>query len=324
MPVTRRDFFRTLFAASQVALVGKLMPAPLRADDTSPGALNFALIGDWGRRGRPDQVEVANQMAIACWNASARFVISLGDNFYEDGVTSVDDPHWQQSFERVYSAPPLQIPWYVILGNHDYHVEPQPQLEYAKSHPRWGLPARYYTQLHQIDPSTSAEFFYIDTTPFISEYRTTPPSAAHPEVNIKQHVETQDVGAQLIWLDRALATSKAQWKIVLGHHPIYSAGIGHGDQQDMIRLILPLLQKHNVQAYFAGHDHDLQHLQAANINLFVSGGGSEHRLTLPHAHTEFGRGISGFAMASLSADELRLRLIDNKGNLLHTASVSRV
>ncbi len=52
MPLTRRDFVRTLFAASQTALVGKLMTTSLRADEAYTGALNFGVIGDWGRHGR--------------------------------------------------------------------------------------------------------------------------------------------------------------------------------------------------------------------------------------------------------------------------------
>ena len=51
MPLTRRDFVRSLFAASQTALVGRLMTAPLFADDTGAGRLNFAVIGDWGAPG---------------------------------------------------------------------------------------------------------------------------------------------------------------------------------------------------------------------------------------------------------------------------------
>jgi tartrate-resistant acid phosphatase type 5 len=323
MPVTRRDFFRTLFAASQTALVGKIMSAPLHAGEPPTGALNFAIIGDWGRRGRPDQVEVAQQMALACQKASASFVVSVGDNFYEDGVASLDDPHWHQSFENVYSAPALQVPWYVILGNHDYHVDPTPQLEYGKTHPRWVMPARYYAQTHRLDAATTADFFYIDTSPMISEYRVAPKTALLPANQILKYVSMEDVPKQLAWLDQSLAASQAPWKIVLGHHPIYSAGSGHGDQQDMIRLVLPILQKHGVQAYFAGHDHDLQHLQADNIQLFVSGGGSEHRPTNPNPHSQFSEGISGFAMASLGANQLQVRFIDNKSNQLHTASVER-
>ncbi|MEJ0065789.1 MAG: hypothetical protein WDM85_10455 [Caulobacteraceae bacterium] len=34
-----------------------------------------------------------------------------------DGVASVNDPKWRTSFEDVYTAPSLQVPWYVALGN---------------------------------------------------------------------------------------------------------------------------------------------------------------------------------------------------------------
>jgi tartrate-resistant acid phosphatase type 5 len=254
-------------------------------------------------------------MALACQQVAAGFVISLGDNFYEDGVASLDDPHWQQSFERVYAADSLQVPWYVILGNHDYHGSCAAQLEYGKTHPRWIMPARYYTRRHPIDKATNAECFYIDTSPMIQEYRTAP--------NIMPHVTTQDVDAQLAWLDQSLAASQAQWKLVIGHHPIYSAGSGHGDQLDMIRLVLPILQKHRVQAYFAGHDHDLQHLKAGDMHLIISGGGSEHRPVNPIPQTRFGQATSGFALASLRANELQVRFIDNFGHVLHTARISR-
>jgi tartrate-resistant acid phosphatase type 5 len=315
MPVTRRAFFRTLFAASQTAFVGKLLSGSLRADESTAGALNFAIIGDWGRRGRPDQVEVAKQMAIACRNAAATFVVSVGDNFYEDGVASLDDPHWQQSFERVYADPALQVPWYVILDNHDYHVDPQPQLDYARTHPRWVMPARSYIQHHVVDSATNLDCFYIDTSPMIREYRT--------DAKMAPHVATQDVSAQLAWLDASLASSRAPWKFVIGHHPIYSAGFGHGSQEEMIQLVLPLLQKHKVQAYFAGHDHDLQHLKGGDVHLFISGGGSEHRPVMSIPEAQFGAGISGFALASVRADEMTVRFIDNTGRLLHTAKVPR-
>jgi len=315
MPVTRRDFFRTVFVASQTALVADLLFTSSHAGDSSAGGLNFAIIGDWGRRGRPDQVEVAQQMALACKSAAAKFVISVGDNFYEDGVASIDDPHWQQSFENVYADPALQVPWYVILGNHDYHVDPTPQLEYGKTHPRWIMPARYYAQWHAVDDATKADFFYIDTSPMIDEYRR--------DAKMAPQVATQNVTAQLKWLDASLGASTAPWKIVVGHHPIYSAGWGHGDQEEMIQTILPILQKHKVQAYFAGHDHDLQHLKGGDVQLFISGGGSEHRPVSTSDESQFGAGISGFAMASLRADVLQVRFIDNKGNVLHTANVPR-
>jgi acid phosphatase len=315
MPLTRRDFVRTLFAASQTALVGRLMSAPLYADDLPAGALNFAIIGDWGRQGRPDQKQVAHQMAIACKNAAASFVISVGDNFYERGVTSLDDDHWQRSFETVYDAPSLQVPWYVILGNHDYAGKTGPQLEYGKARPRWIMPARYYTQIYPVDSATRLECFYIDTCPFIEEYRHNPEFSEIP---------AQDANLQLQWLDRSLADSKAEWKLVFGHHPIYSSGLAHGNQPEIIEHILPLLQKHKVQAYIAGHDHDLEHLKVGDLDLIVSGAGSEHRPVKTPATSPFSQATSGFALASIRSHEMQLRFIDNFGNTLYTAKVPRV
>jgi len=315
MPLTRRDFVRTLFAASQTALAGRFMSGPLHADDTTAGALNFAIIGDWGRQGRPDQKQVAQQMGIACKNAAASFVISVGDNFYERGVTSLDDDHWQRSFEKVYDAPSLQVPWYVILGNHDYAGKTGPQLEYAKTNPRWIMPARYYTQVYPVDSATRLECFYVDTCPFIGEYQHNPEFSEIP---------AQDADRQLQWLDRSLADSKAEWKLVFGHHPIYSSGLAHGNQPEMIEHILPLLQKYKVQAYFAGHDHDLEHLKVGDLDLIVSGAGSEHRPVKTPPTSPFSQATSGFALVSVRSNEMQVRFIDNVGNLLYTAQIPRV
>ena len=40
------------------------------------------------------------------------FIISTGDNFYEDGLTGVDDPAFEESFSNIYLGPSLQKQWY--------------------------------------------------------------------------------------------------------------------------------------------------------------------------------------------------------------------
>lgn len=40
------------------------------------------------------------------------FVISTGDNFYEDGLQGVYDNQFQQSFTDIYTAKSLQKQWY--------------------------------------------------------------------------------------------------------------------------------------------------------------------------------------------------------------------
>lgn len=49
------------------------------------------------------------------------FVISTGDNFYEDGLTGVDDDAFQESFTNIYTAKSLQKQWYLgkLIQLHD-------------------------------------------------------------------------------------------------------------------------------------------------------------------------------------------------------------
>ena len=73
------------------------------------------------------------------------------------------------------------------------------------------------------------------------------------------------------WLDRELTSSQARWKIVYGHHPIYSDG-NYEDRPDLIASLLPILAN-RVDAYFCGRDHNLQALQAqGGVRLYVTRG----------------------------------------------------
>lgn len=40
------------------------------------------------------------------------FVISTGDNFYNDGLQGVTDPQFETSYSNVYTAKSLQKTWY--------------------------------------------------------------------------------------------------------------------------------------------------------------------------------------------------------------------
>ncbi|MGD1089379.1 MAG: tartrate-resistant acid phosphatase type 5 family protein [Verrucomicrobiota bacterium] len=317
MKQTRREFVRTLFVASQAVVASRFLSAGLLAETTPPASangLNFLVFGDWGRQGEQDQVEVAAQMAKASKNLNPKFIISVGDNFYENGVTSVDDPHWQKSFEEVYYDPALQVPWYCILGNHDYHSNCDAQIAYGKINPRWKMPARYYVASQPIDAATTVDFFYLDTTPMLHSYRN--------DKNAVANAATQDVAEQLDWFKAALAASQAQWKIVIGHHPIYSGG-GHGDTPELIENILPLLHQYKVQAYFNGHDHDLQHLLAGEVNLFDSGAGSQHTPTFYTKRSKFAKSCSGFTTVSLQPDRMDLRMINIHGTQVYATTVAR-
>jgi len=322
MKQTRRTFLQWLLGLSQLnLLVSFFKPGKLRAaaPDTKSGRdaeqsdLRFLIFGDWGRDGQFHQTDVATQMGLAAAARKCRFIISVGDNFYDKGVQTATDSQWKSSFEGIYTASSLAVPWYVILGNHDYKGRPEAQLDYAKAHPDWKMPARYFSAVEPITKTENVEFFFIDTSPFVEEYQT--------KEEMRDEIVSQDTNAQVAWLDQALSNSKATWKIVIGHHPIFSGGSEHGDQPELIRDINPLLEKHGVPTYFNGHDHDLQHIVRGSVEYFNTGAGSKVRPPGPTEGSRFYKETPGFMAVSLGVEKMHVDVIDYAGALLYQAEV---
>ncbi|KAF2316671.1 hypothetical protein GH714_042012 [Hevea brasiliensis] len=198
------------------------------------------------------------------------FVISTGDNFYEDGLTGVDDPAFFESFTNIYTAPSLQKQWYCVLGNHDYRGDAEAQLNpiLTKKDSRW-LCLRSFIVNAEI-----VEFFFVDTTPFVNEYFINPGDHTYDWKGVSPR---ENYLANLLKdVDSALGSSTAKWKIVVGHHTILSAG-HHGITDELLKQLVPILQKHNVDAYINGHDHCMEHISSSHskIQFLTSGGGSK-------------------------------------------------
>ena len=308
--LNRREVLASIAATATLTALPALGAQPA-------ATLDFLVVGDWGRDGTSHQREVAAQMGKAAISLGSRCVISVGDNFYEDGVKSTSDPQWRSSFEEIYSAPSLQVPWYVALGNHDYRGVPQAQIDYAKSSMRWRMPSRYYKVAGADIGAPHVDLFVIDTSPLVHQYRDKVHSA------IAENVASQDVPAQLRWLDEQLGQSAAAWKLVIGHHTIYSGGSGHGDTPETKELIEPLLRKHHVQAYINGHDHDLQHLRRGGVDYVCCGAGSEVRPVGAIEGTRFCAARSGFAAVRSSPDALTLEFRDFTGARIYRSTIPR-
>jgi acid phosphatase len=137
---------------------------------TNDNKLSFLSLGDWGFTGL-NQTRVADAMSSWSSKQSAKFVIALGDNFYHDGVKSVTDKQWENTFIKTYHHDSLiHIPWYAILGNHDYHQVPQAEIDYYYLHKnslkpeenRWYMPDHNYTVIYEFDSAT-LQIVFIDT-----------------------------------------------------------------------------------------------------------------------------------------------------------------
>jgi acid phosphatase len=277
----------------------------------------FVALGDWGRRGDPVQRAVARGLAAGARDVGGRFVLAVGDNFYPAGVESVRDPHWAASFERVYADAALQTPWLAALGNHDYRGVPDAQVAYTRLSRRWWMPRRYYQAGGTALGAPGLDLFVLDTSPLVDD------------LNLDERVQQLSRGhwwseaadAQIDWLRAALARSRAPWKIVVGHHPVYSGS--HGDSPVLVARVAPLLEAFGVQAYVNGHDHDLQHIRRGRVDYICSGAGSDARQVRPIAGTRFCLGRPGFAAFRLWPEMLELQFRDAAGAVLYSAALPR-
>ncbi len=242
-----------------------------------------------------------------------RFVVSTGDNFYNFGVSGVADPKWRTSFEDVYTKKSLKVPWYVALGNHDYRGSVQAQIDYSATSPRWRMPARSFTVVEPHGGPPLLELFVLDTNPFLGAYRS---------FFSMTKVSGQDPARIRAWLEKELAASTAPWKIVVGHHTIYSCG-AHGDTPELAREIVPLLERYRVPLYVNGHDHSLQHLVVGGIHYVTSGAGSSLTKVHPDPRAVFARSANGFYAFTVSPGTLDAQAVGTDGKILHAFTITR-
>ncbi|MFN3530601.1 MAG: metallophosphoesterase [Bacteroidia bacterium] len=271
-------------------------------------AEHFAVIGDWGRNGYFNQKELAVHLNNVVELMDANFIISTGDNFYDNGVASIDDPLWMSSFENIYDGPALLRDWYVVLGNHDYRGNAQAQIDYSHKSRRWNMPARYFHKHQKLKGSTGIDMVFMDSNPYQLEY--------HENPEKYRGITTQDTAKQAAWLDSLLKASAARWKIVIGHHPLFTSGKRAGKPQDMANRFKGLFDASQVDAYWCGHEHDLQHNKPEGYtHYYVSGAGSEVRPSGKVDFTQFAESVTGFMTFSFTPDTLLVQAIDYQGRI---------
>jgi hypothetical protein len=269
------------------ALLPTFMQQPPPVFPAAPAARQVRVLafGDFGD-GSEAQRQVAAAMRAYHASRPFDFGITLGDNFYPTGMASPEDERWKTWWSDLYD--PLRIPLYATLGNHDWGQPDSPAAEvlYTSRSQSWRMPATRYTFT-----AGAAQFFALDTDD-ISD-------------------------AQLLWLKGALDASKARWKIVYGHHPIYSHG-RHEDNNMKIDQLLPVLRD-RADVYLAGHDHDMQHLRPeGRLHFFIAGSGGKLRPIDAGPRSLFAMSANGFAVLEVGASALRVSFVGLKGEELYS------
>ena len=279
----------------------------------SSAQMRLLVANDLGRNGYYEQKPIAERMGKMAGELDVEAVLALGDIHHFMGVESVNDPLWMTNYELIYSHPELQIPWYPILGNHEYRGNTQAVLDYSNVSRRWQMPARYYSKVFEEDGATLRVVF-IDTTPLIGKY--------HKDSLDYPSVPQQDAKKQLAWLEEELSGAKEDWVVVVGHHPIYAHTTkSESERKDMQKRVDPILRRHNVDMYICGHIHNFQHIkpQGTSIDYVVNSAGSLARSKVEAIEgTVFASGEAGFSILSFTKDELCLDLINGKGKTIHS------
>ena len=275
--------------------------------------LNFYLANDLGRNGYYDQKPIAELMGRMAENVDIECVIAAGDVHHFEGVRSVNDPLWMTNYELIYNHPELMIPWYAILGNHEYRGNPQAVIDYTNISGRWNMPARYYTFVLENDGIT-IRMVMVDTAPLIDKYRKD--SQKYPDAC------KQDINQQLNWIDSVLTSAKEDWVIVVGHHPIFAeTGKDDSERLDLQKRLDSVLRKHaNVDMYLCGHIHNFQYIRPkdSKIDYVVNTSGSLSRKVKPIEGTQFCSDESGFSLITADKKELKLHMINKTGKVIYT------
>lgn len=246
----------------------------------------------------------AKAMTNFCQQQVCDFGIMLGDNIYPDGADGKND---DQRFEKIFEQPYKRLgegvdgfKLYAALGNHDWNTSRQgrdAQIDYAQRHDtKITMQHPGYFTFTRRQGDLTAEFFVLDTNLLLKGQQVLD-DQLNPDGSPKQHNElnqpeswekpTEVDKRQLLWLEQQLKASTADWKIVMGHHTIWSSGGSKFEEAKVLRrLLLPSLCQY-ADLYFAGHEHDLELHQdsceavsgadALPLPLIVSGAGAKQR-----------------------------------------------
>lgn len=305
---------KKIFLLVFVAILSNLATAQITDYSPFDKKFNFYVANDLGRNGYYDQKPIAELMGVMAEEVGPEFVLATGDVHHFEGVRSVNDPLWMTNFELIYSHPELMIDWFPLLGNHEYRGNTQAVIDYTNVSRRWSMPASYYTRAFE-DKGATLRIVWVDTAPMIDKYRND--SISYPDAC------KQDYKKQLAWLDSVLSTAKEDWVIVAGHHPIYAeTPKDESERQNLQTRLDPVLRKHKVAIYVCGHIHNFQHVRmpGTNIDYVTNSAGSLARKVKPIEGTVFCSPEPGFSIISADKKSLELRMIDKKGNVLHTVT----
>ena len=287
--------FKYMIPGSSRLWTARALPGP-----SAP--LAFSAFGDSGS-GEAPQWRVAGVLE----RSRPQLVLLLGDIVYPRGA--------DEEYDRKYFAPygPLlsRVPFFTAPGNHDYGnawLAAAGQRRFEEGYARVHDKPKYYSF-----DAGPAHFIALDDNE--ADYV----SAAAP---------IGPASEQRAWLERDLAASKAPWKFVFLHVPLYTSTAFHGDNDYVRRSLEPLLRRYGVAVVFQGHDHRYERSRPIGGVVYVTAGSGGAELA-PAPRRDGAdwveREIRAYGLVNARVDRRRLRLefVDDQGRVLDSTELSR-
>ncbi len=193
--MNRRDFLRAAGATGAAMVLGgpRLLAQTV---PTGPGAIRFAVIGDFGQT-FSDQVFPVDHVGAMMRSWNPDFIVSVGDNNYQLGLAATADVNIGKNFTGYIYPKTTEIPveypyppdgplfnrFIPCLGNHDYgdvqntHIptpdnvaQSQPYLDYFRRALREGLPAAPHTTVAFADNAVGQTYKHNLFTGEVEDY----------------------------------------------------------------------------------------------------------------------------------------------------------
>lgn len=287
---------------AQPFLASALQPpvaAPIAAD--APGLNRIAVVGDAGTADA-GQRKIADAMAAERARAPFASVLVLGDNVYQNGEPAKFDAAIRDPYAALFDGGARFFP---VMGNHDVRTGGG-----ERQRAYWGAPRWYKKTIGE------ADVFALDTTVLLPRHQKGAYDADMPEAE-------RLAREQLAWLDSELAKSTAKHVIVYGHHPLYVSTNEEAKVEESARLretLEPILVKHGVKLYLAGHKHHYERSKPTNgVTHVISGAGgqlSKKKLTYPSGVSAAVIQSRHFLVLEPREDGLHVRALDKNGAVL--------
>jgi tartrate-resistant acid phosphatase type 5 len=260
--------------------------------DVPTPPVRFVALGDYGVGVRADvessrrQRRIADVLERLVAEHDVRFVVSLGDNIYQGEQGRVDqegggeDDDWYSSFFQPYRLAIARVPVFPAIGNHDT-ADTEGSDDRAQMEDNFHLRERFHHGeetasvmpglFYRLRYGADLELVCLDTS-LDSEQE-----EIHRYFQAPHHRE---------WLRSAFDRRETGWLIPFSHHPVYTAGPDHHNDEEMRQVLEPFFDSADVRLVLAGHEHNFQVSKVDRRTFVVSGAAGQLDERVPDAFAE--------------------------------------